>query len=73
MFISNIFFSSFFFPSQHRALSEIPNTEPIAGVRIGLIGAEFIVNPTTKEMEGSKLDLMLAGTGSAILMIEVNS
>lgn len=52
------------------ALSEIPNTEPIAGVRIALIGAQFIVNPTTKEMEGSKLDLMLAGTGSAILMIE---
>lgn len=52
------------------ALSEVPNTEPVAGVRIGLIGAQFVVNPTTKEMEGSKLDLMLAGTGTAILMIE---
>ncbi|KAI5659508.1 hypothetical protein M9H77_28301 [Catharanthus roseus] len=52
------------------ALSEVPNTEPVAGVRVGLIGDRFVVNPTTKEMEDSKLDLMLAGTGSAILMIE---
>lgn len=56
-----------------RALSEVPNTEPVAGVRVGLIGDRFVVNPTTKEMEDSKLDLMLAGTGSAILMIEVDS
>lgn len=52
------------------ALSEVPQSEPIAGVRIGLIDDKFIVNPTVKEMEGSKLDLMLAGTDSAILMIE---
>ncbi|KAK8952628.1 hypothetical protein KSP40_PGU003714 [Platanthera guangdongensis] len=52
------------------ALSEVPNTKLVAGVRIGLIGDKFIVNPTTKEMESSELDLMLAGTDSAILMIE---
>ncbi|KAL0453369.1 UNVERIFIED_CONTAM: putative polyribonucleotide nucleotidyltransferase 1, chloroplastic [Sesamum latifolium] len=52
------------------ALSEVPNSKVIAGVRIGLIGDKFVVNPTTKEMEGSKLDLLLAGTDSAILMIE---
>ncbi|KAL0359743.1 UNVERIFIED_CONTAM: putative polyribonucleotide nucleotidyltransferase 1, chloroplastic [Sesamum angustifolium] len=52
------------------ALSEVPNSEVIAGVRIGLIGDKFVVNPTNKEMEGSKLDLLLAGTDSAILMIE---
>ncbi|KAI3444207.1 hypothetical protein Pfo_000872 [Paulownia fortunei] len=52
------------------ALSEVPNSEVIAGVRIGLIGDKFVVNPTTKEMEDSKLDLLLAGTDSAILMIE---
>ncbi|KAL0383310.1 UNVERIFIED_CONTAM: putative polyribonucleotide nucleotidyltransferase 1, chloroplastic [Sesamum calycinum] len=52
------------------ALSEVPNSKVIAGVRIGLIGDKFVVNPTNKEMEGSKLDLLLAGTDSAIFMIE---
>ncbi|KAK6942064.1 Exoribonuclease, phosphorolytic domain 2 [Dillenia turbinata] len=52
------------------ALSEVPNSKVIAGVRIGLVGERFIVNPTTKEMEESELDLLLAGTDSAILMIE---
>ncbi|TYI57259.1 hypothetical protein E1A91_D11G267700v1 [Gossypium mustelinum] len=52
------------------ALSEVPHSEAIAGVRIGLLGDKFVVNPTTKEMEGSTLDLFLAGTDNAILMIE---
>lgn len=51
----------------------MPNSKLIAGVRIGLVGDKFIVNPTTKEMEESELDLLLAGTDSAILMIEVDS
>ncbi|KAL5539031.1 hypothetical protein UlMin_043691 [Ulmus minor] len=52
------------------ALSEVPNSKTVAGVRIGLVGDKFIVNPTTEEMEDSELDLLLAGTDSAILMIE---
>jgi hypothetical protein len=56
-----------------RALSEIPNKQTIAGVRIGLINNQFIVNPTTEQMENSELDLMMAGTDSAILMIEVSA
>ncbi|KAJ0982562.1 hypothetical protein J5N97_010817 [Dioscorea zingiberensis] len=52
------------------ALSEVPNTKIIAGVRVGIVGGRFIVNPTTKEMEESELDLIIAGTDSAILMIE---
>ncbi|CAI9273102.1 unnamed protein product [Lactuca saligna] len=52
------------------ALSEVPNTNTIAGVRIGLIDDKFVVNPTTMEMENSKLDLLLAGSESGILMIE---
>ncbi|XP_057980328.1 probable polyribonucleotide nucleotidyltransferase 1, chloroplastic isoform X2 [Malania oleifera] len=52
------------------ALSEVPNSKTIAGVRIGMVGDNFIVNPTTKEMEDSELDLFLAGTDNAILMIE---
>ncbi|KAE8734619.1 hypothetical protein F3Y22_tig00000738pilonHSYRG00074 [Hibiscus syriacus] len=39
------------------ALSEVPHSEAIAGVRVGLLGDKFFVNPTTKEMEDSKLDL----------------
>lgn len=52
------------------ALSELPHTKPIAGVRVGLVGGKYIVNPTTNEMEDSELDLVVAGTDSAILMIE---
>ncbi|XP_026414367.1 probable polyribonucleotide nucleotidyltransferase 1, chloroplastic [Papaver somniferum] len=52
------------------ALSEVPHSKTIAGVRIGLVGDRYIVNPTTKEMEESELDLVLAGTDTAILMIE---
>ncbi|KAF6134234.1 hypothetical protein GIB67_010033 [Kingdonia uniflora] len=52
------------------ALSEVPNTKSVAGVRIGMVDDKFIVNPTTKQMEQSELDLVLAGTDSAILMIE---
>ncbi|KAJ4823009.1 hypothetical protein Tsubulata_000382 [Turnera subulata] len=45
------------------ALSEVPNTQAVEGVRICL------VNPTTKEIEESELDMLLAGTRNAILMI----
>nr|prf 100RNP protein [Spinacia oleracea] len=52
------------------ALSELFHTKPVAGVRVGLVGGKYIVNPTTNEMENSELDLVVAGTDSAILMIE---
>jgi len=51
-------------------ISDIPLIKPVAGVRVGLIGERFIVNPSHEEMEKSRLDLMLAGTEDAILMIE---
>lgn len=40
-------------------------------MRVGLINDQFVINPTTEQMEKSELDLMMAGTDSAILMIEV--
>ncbi|KAK7396125.1 hypothetical protein VNO78_16909 [Psophocarpus tetragonolobus] len=52
------------------ALSELPTSKAVAGVRVGLVGDKYIINPTTEEMEHSELDLLLAGTDSAILMIE---
>lgn len=51
-------------------ISDIPLIKPIAGVRVGLIDGKFVVNPTFQEMEKSTLDLVLAGTEDAILMIE---
>lgn len=69
--IFGIFFFLMYTYQWDRALSEVPHSKAIAGVRVGLLGDKFVVNPTTKEMEDSMLDLFLAGTDSAILMIEV--
>jgi polyribonucleotide nucleotidyltransferase len=54
-----------------RALSDIPIAKPVAGVRVGLVDGEFIVNPTVQEMTYSVLDMVVAGTSEAVLMIEV--
>jgi polyribonucleotide nucleotidyltransferase len=51
-------------------ISDIPLVKPIGAVRMGLINGEFVVNPNVEEMKESKLDLILAGTEDAILMIE---
>jgi len=51
-------------------LSEIPFIKPIAAVRVGMIEGNFVINPTLEEMNSSVLDLVLAGTEDAILMIE---
>ncbi len=51
-------------------ISDIPLVKPVGAVRVGLIGDTFVINPTIEEMEKSRLDLMLAGTEDAILMIE---
>lgn len=51
-------------------ISDIPLVKPIGAVRMGFINGEFVVNPTVEEMKDSKLDLILAGTEDAILMIE---
>jgi polyribonucleotide nucleotidyltransferase len=52
------------------AISEIPLSKPVGAVRVGLIDNQFIVNPTSEEQKRSKLDLVLAGTEDAVLMIE---
>ncbi len=51
-------------------ISDIILPEPVAGIRVGLIDDELIINPTTTQMEDSDLDLRVAGTESAILMVE---
>jgi polyribonucleotide nucleotidyltransferase len=54
-------------------LSGAPFAGPIAGVRIGLIDGELIVFPTTEQMETSDLDLTVAGTKDAIMMVEAGA
>jgi polyribonucleotide nucleotidyltransferase len=51
-------------------ISEIPWAGPVAGVRIGLVDDQLVINPTISEMENSILDLRVAGTAEAINMIE---
>ncbi len=51
-------------------ISDIPWGGPVAAVRIGQIDGEFVVNPTYEELGNSTLDLRLAGTRDAILMVE---
>jgi polyribonucleotide nucleotidyltransferase len=54
-------------------LSDIPFANPIAGVRIGLIDGRYIVNPTYDEVRESKLNLIVAGTEEAIMMVEAGA
>jgi polyribonucleotide nucleotidyltransferase len=51
-------------------ISNIPWEGPIGGVRVGLINGEIAINPTIPEMENSRLDLRVAGTKDAIIMVE---
>jgi polyribonucleotide nucleotidyltransferase len=55
------------------SISEIPFEGPIAGVRVAKVGDQFIANPTTSQMKESSLDLVMAGTREAILMIEAGA
>lgn len=55
------------------AISNIPWDGPVAAVRIGQIDGEFVVNPTYAELENSTLDLRVAGTKEALLMVEAGA
>src|SRR5881397_3482772 len=54
-------------------LSDIPFSTPIAGVRIGLIDGRYIINPTYDETRESRLNLIVAGTEDAIVMVEAGA
>jgi len=51
-------------------VSDIPWGGPVGGVRVARVNGQFIANPTFSEMEQSDLDLRIAGTRDAILMVE---
>lgn len=54
-------------------LTGAPFLGPVAGVKIGYINDQFVVNPTQEELASSKLDLTVAGTIDAITMVEAGS
>ena len=54
-------------------ISKIPFDGPIAGVKVGRVNGEFIINPTPAELEQSDIDLTVAGTKKAINMVEAGS
>ena len=54
-------------------LAEIPFYGPMAAVRVGLVGDDFIINPTYKEVEKGDLDLVVAGTPDGVVMVEAGA
>jgi polyribonucleotide nucleotidyltransferase len=51
-------------------ISGIPFMGPVGGARVGVIDGEFVLNPTQEQMKTSDLDLVVAGTSDAVLMVE---
>ena len=52
------------------AISGMPFMGPVGASRVGFIGGKYVLNPSKKELENSKLDLVVAGTKDAVLMVE---
>jgi polyribonucleotide nucleotidyltransferase len=52
------------------SVSEIPFLGPIAAVRVGRVGGEFITNPTTEQAEESDMDFVVGGSRDALVMVE---
>ena len=55
------------------ALSEMPFMKTIAGVRVGYVGGAYVINPTFAQRKESSLDLIIAGSADAIMMVEAGS
>src|SRR5262249_19991259 len=55
------------------ALSDIPFERTIAGVRVGLVDGQYVINPTFDQRKISRLDLVVAGTSDGIVMVEAGA
>ena len=55
------------------SISDIPFAGPTGSVVVGLIDGEFVINPTVTQMEKSDLDLTVAGTRDAVMMVEAGA
>ncbi len=51
-------------------LSDIPFDGPVAGARVGCVDGEYIINPTATELENSTIDIVVASTRNAVVMVE---
>jgi polyribonucleotide nucleotidyltransferase len=51
-------------------ISDIPFQGPIAGVRVGYIDGQYVVNPTNDQLELSRMEIVVAGTRDAVVMVE---
>jgi polyribonucleotide nucleotidyltransferase len=54
-------------------LAKIPFNGPMAAVRVGLVGDDFIINPTYKEIQNGDLDLVVAGSPDGVIMVEAGA
>lgn len=54
-------------------ISDIPFHNPIAAVRVGLVEGDYVVNPTTTQLENSRLNLIVAGSDEALVMVEASA
>ena len=55
------------------SVSQIPFLGPVGGVRVGRIGGQFVANPTISQLAESDLDLVVAGTRAAVMMVEAGA
>jgi polyribonucleotide nucleotidyltransferase len=55
------------------SISEIPFEKTIAGVRVGMVDGQFVINPTFEQRKNSKLDLVVAGSKDGIVMVEAGA
>src|SRR5207237_2340662 len=55
------------------ALSDLPFQKTIAGVRVGLVDGQYLINPTFEQRKQSQLDLIVAGSNDAIVMVEAGA
>ncbi|WP_071188156.1 polyribonucleotide nucleotidyltransferase [Trichormus sp. NMC-1] len=54
-------------------IAQIPFNGPMAAVRVGLVGDDFIINPTYAEIEAGDLDLIVAGSPDGVIMVEAGA
>ena len=62
--------AALFASSLATCISKIPFNGPVAGVKVGRVNGEFIINPTLEQSQNSDIDLTVAGTKDAINMVE---
>ena len=65
--------ASLFGSSLALCVSDIPFNGPVAGVQVGLVDGEYVINPTVEETDRSTLNLTVAGTKQAINMVEAGA